>query len=919
MSNEHTLGEALNKLATLNRLSKALVHRFILKDLLQEIVKTCCDIFDAEGSSFYLLNEDENKLESYAAEGYLSRVEETYELGEGVTGWIAKEKTPVRTSSWDELKKRPNWAGKYDRAHFGEEAKQGADSFLGIPVMLQDKVIGVLKVENKKPRKESNFSEEDEDILEIIATYIASAVQSVKSREDRIKKAIRKTFMERVEDYTPIEIKSDTAFVDSIDINKKLKDNPERLTNNPEKIEFKLTLDKITKYKLRQWYERYKSEAAISTGGIRGIQNVRYPWDHRFPIHLLGIMLATEAKALYLIDQKRASKDFSDIHKIVSGEVRYNTKVFIDIISRIQAAHGIHVHLPVGRKTIPIWMASFLIFLYDFDGGEYCTASHGIRPKIATKDLSDDGGQYLPEVSLEFVKYIDKILTQAEREGYMIKIENKEHTLISEDIDGVKEYVQYLKSGVASEENLRLIKDAQKDVQGKGEDFKIVFDCVGGCMYRTMNRLWSELEITNVYRPINIEEDPYFHGIGMTTDLEDLSIDASNLEVVKTMNYDRKLIEHPVGTILLITDPDGDRLVMGEIESNENIDRLNRLGIDYINLFGSKVLAVYSPNQAFLMMLDFHANQLKKSGNWDKHNRILIKTVQTAYSWNQWAEKAGAIVVQPTVGFNEIAAFEKEIEMKMQQGNEVIVRDALSHEINCGKDPRMLAGGEESGGLAIGAIEELITSKVKGRKSIGPREKSAGEASIIATVFAAHLALHRMRMSEYLKNLYEENNITFRYDYREDRMLYNENEPDPERLAEQKSTGENIRDKNTAFFLELGKAFESGKINVEKAKKILRESFPQLNFDNLLSLKIVYDYDRNPDGIYFLFEDKFLAVRPSGTDAKIKCYYSGALPKEKGKIYAKAITEYDGTKRDLYLKLIEDRGKTSNLSYTKIR
>lgn len=891
VSNEPSLEGKPGCAPALYKLSTALVRTFILRDMLQDIVKTCIAIFQAEASSFYLYHEDKNKLISEAAEGYFSHdVKEEYKLGEGITGWIAKERKPVITKSWDELKdpkKYPSWRGKYDREHFGD-SNRGADSFLGVPVIFKDKLIGVLKVENKKPY----FTDKDQELFEILATYIALAVEIVRLQKEAITKALQETFLKRVDEHTPEEIKSNEYFND--------------LINNPDKTKFKLTRDVIEKYKLRQWYEFYKKEATISTGGIRGIQNPLYPWDHRFPIHLIGIMLATEAKALYLKNQRIASGDSFEIHKITGGEVRYNTKLYIDIISRIQAAHGIHSHIPIGRKTIPIWLASFIIFLYDYDGGEYCTASHGIRPKIATKDLSNDGGQYLPEISIAFVEYIDKILTQAEEEGYTITIENRKHELITEDIDGIEEYAEYLKSGVASEENLKLIQEAQK------EGLRIVFDCVGGCMFRTMNELWSKFGITGVYSPINIEEDPYFHGIGMAyrsngediVELVDLTVDASNMDVVKTMDYKRKLKDYPVGTILQITDPDGDRLVMGEIESIDNVDRLRNFGIDYLPLFRDKVLTIYSPNQAFLMMIDFHASQLKKAGKWDRHNRVLIKTVQTAFSWNQWAEKAGAIVVQPTVGFNEIAAFEKEIEGKMLDGDNVVVKDALGTEINCGKDSRMLVGGEESGGLAIGAIEELIESR-NNRKIIGPREKSAGEASIIATAFAAHLFLHKMRMSKYLENLYKENEITFIYDYREDRMLYNENEGDPERLVSQKAAGEIIRDSNTAFFLGLGKAFESGKINIEEAKNILREAFPQLNFDKLKSPKIVYDYDKNPDGVYFLFEDMFLAIRPSGTDAKIKCYYSGARRKEEGKIYAKAITEYDGTKTGSYLKLIE--------------
>ena len=81
----------------------------------------------------------------------------------------------------------------------------------------------------------------------------------------------------------------------------------------------------------------------------------------------------------------------------------------MDAIARIQAANGIQTLVPVGRETIPIWLASFLAFKLDLLGGEYITSSHGISVKNATKDLNSQGSQYLPEESMEFVDKIKEV------------------------------------------------------------------------------------------------------------------------------------------------------------------------------------------------------------------------------------------------------------------------------------------------------------------------------------------------------------------------------------------------------------------------------------------------------------------------------------------------------------------------------
>src|SRR5574344_1797509 len=145
---------------------------------------------------------------------------------------------------------------------------------------------------------------------------------------------------------------------------------------------------------LKNWFKNYEKEAKVSTAGIRGPQNILYPKDTRFPINLVGIVLATLAKALVLTNKEK------NPIKIVGREVRYNSDMFLDLIARIQAAYGIKTLTTKQRKSMPIWLASFLAFKLDLAGGEYITSSHGISVKNATKDLNFQGSQDLPEEAI---------------------------------------------------------------------------------------------------------------------------------------------------------------------------------------------------------------------------------------------------------------------------------------------------------------------------------------------------------------------------------------------------------------------------------------------------------------------------------------------------------------------------------------
>src|SRR5574344_143433 len=258
---------------------------------------------------------------------------------------------------------------------------------------------------------------------------------------------------------------------------------------------------------LLDWFENYEKEAKVSTAGIRGPQNILYPQDTRFPINLVGITLATVAKALVAVE-KYPDKQ---ILKLAGREVRYNSDLYLDAIARIQAPQGIQTLVPVEKQTIPIWLASFLAFKLDLVGGEYITSSHGISVKNATKDLNSQGSQYLPEESAEFVEKIQEIFDETEKNGsYEIKIAAEDSQLIDEKImkklnDGVDLYVEYLKSGVAEKDNLDFIKKAQN---------KIVIENVGGSAYRTLSRVLKELNISDKFVWLNEVEDPFFHSIG---------------------------------------------------------------------------------------------------------------------------------------------------------------------------------------------------------------------------------------------------------------------------------------------------------------------------------------------------------------------------------------------------------------------
>ena len=194
--------------------------------------------------------------------------------------------------------------------------------------------------------------------------------------------------------------------------------------------------------------------------------------------------------------------------------------------------------------------------------------------------------------------------------------------------------------------------------------------------------------------------------------------------------------------------------------------------------------------------------------------------------------------------------------------------------------------------------EEMIKS-LAGREAIAMREKSATEAILVASALSSKLEEESKTMSEYLLEVFKDNNIKGQFDTRVDIAYYNESEPDIDKLKAAKVAGEQLRTKNDLFYLSMAIAIRSGKMTFENAKEILKDAFKELNFDNLKAIKFV------GDGTYLEFDDKYIEIRPSGTDAKTKAYGAGLNFDEIGK-YASVMGNFSGERTETHKKYITD-------------
>ena len=159
--------------------------------------------------------------------------------------------------------------------------------------------------------------------------------------------------------------------------------------------------------------------------------------------------------------------------------------------------------------------------------------------------------------------------------------------------------------------------------------------------------------------------------------------------------------------------------------------------------------------------------------------------------------------------------------------------------------------------------------------------------------------INKKPMSDYLKEIFIDNDIVSRYDTRIDIAYYNESEPDINKLKAAKIEGEKKRTKNDLFFLSMAMGVKEGLMTLDDVREVLNDSFKSLIFDNLEDIKFV------GDGTYLKFAHKYIEIRPSGTDAKTKAY-GGGSNKEMIETYANVMGNYSGDRTELHKKFIPD-------------
>lgn len=168
MTNSKKNTELKKELSFLYRVAQS-VHSLEINELLQEIVKVASEITHADSCLIYLLDREKKTLALRASKNphtdLLQQI--TMKLGEGITGWVAKEKKPVAIST----------GASHDHRfkYFRSLPEDKFEAFLSVPIINKIGVVGVINVQHKKKHP---HSEMEINLLSAIGKLVGGAVEN---------------------------------------------------------------------------------------------------------------------------------------------------------------------------------------------------------------------------------------------------------------------------------------------------------------------------------------------------------------------------------------------------------------------------------------------------------------------------------------------------------------------------------------------------------------------------------------------------------------------------------------------------------------------------------------------------------------------------------------------------------------------
>jgi signal transduction protein with GAF and PtsI domain len=179
---EQALREKTREADVLHRISESISSTLDLEAVLRHIVEVVVEVTKADACLLYLLSESREELILRASKNphpkLIGRI--TIGLGEGITGWVARERTRVVI---------PSNASDDPRFKFFHNLPEDRyQAFVSVPILAKKEVVGVINVQHKRPRQ---YRSDELALLSTIATQVGGAIENARLYAEMRRKALQ--------------------------------------------------------------------------------------------------------------------------------------------------------------------------------------------------------------------------------------------------------------------------------------------------------------------------------------------------------------------------------------------------------------------------------------------------------------------------------------------------------------------------------------------------------------------------------------------------------------------------------------------------------------------------------------------------------------------------------------------------------
>ncbi len=179
---KQTVKERNREVQLLHRISTSISSSLELETVLKHIVEVVVEVTKADACLLYLISEKKDELILRASKNphprLIGRI--AIGLGEGITGWVARERVPVVI---------PRNASDDSRFKFFHRLPEDRyQAFVSVPIMSKGEIVGVINVQHKRSKR---YSEEKLALLTTIANQVGGAIENARLYDEMRQKARR--------------------------------------------------------------------------------------------------------------------------------------------------------------------------------------------------------------------------------------------------------------------------------------------------------------------------------------------------------------------------------------------------------------------------------------------------------------------------------------------------------------------------------------------------------------------------------------------------------------------------------------------------------------------------------------------------------------------------------------------------------